>query len=86
MNEIVKLYKENPVRIIEKDGELWFVAKDVVNAEGKIYGENNVTGETVELAPKALCSMNMWGFTPDYFEKSGKIFTSAIFLETVCID
>ena len=29
MNEIVKLYKENPVRIIEKDGELWFVAKDV---------------------------------------------------------
>ena len=23
--------------------------------------------------------MNMWGFTPDYFEKSGKIFTS--FLE-----
>jgi len=29
MNEIVKFYKENPVRIIEKDGELWFVAKDV---------------------------------------------------------
>ena len=29
MNEIVKLYKENPVRIIEKDGEPWFVAKDV---------------------------------------------------------
>ena len=41
----------------------------------KIYGENNVTGETVELAPKALCSMNMWGFTPDYFEKSEDIFT-----------
>ena len=53
--------------------------KIAMNAEGKIYGENNVTGETVELAPKALCSMNMWGFTPDYFEKSGKIFTS--FLE-----
>ena len=47
--------------------------------DGKIYGENNVTGETVELAPKALCSMNMWGFTPDYFEKSEAIFTS--FLE-----
>ena len=31
MNEIVKLYKENPVRIIEKDGEPWFVAKDVCN-------------------------------------------------------
>jgi len=27
--------------------------------DGKIYGENSVTGETVELAPKALCSMNM---------------------------
>ena len=47
--------------------------------DGKIYGENNVTGETVELAPKALCSMNMWGFTPDYFEKSEQIFTT--FLE-----
>ena len=41
---------------------------------GKIYGENSVTGETVELAPKALCSMNMWGFTPDYFEKSEGVF------------
>ena len=43
--------------------------------DGKIYGENNVTGEIVELAPKALCSMNMWGFTPDYFDKSEEIFT-----------
>ena len=47
--------------------------------DGKIYGENNVTGETVELAPKSLCSMNMWGFTPDYFENSEDIFTA--FLE-----
>lgn len=47
--------------------------------DGKIYGENSVTGETVQLADKALCSMNMWGFTPDYFEKSEKIFTQ--FLE-----
>ena len=47
--------------------------------DGKIYGENNVTGETVELAPKSLCSMNMWGFTPDYFENSEGIFTA--FLE-----
>ena len=47
--------------------------------DGKIYGENNVTGETVELAPKSLCSMNMWGFTPYYFEKSEEIFTK--FLE-----
>ena len=43
--------------------------------DGKIYGENNITEETVELAPKALCSMNMWGFTPDYFQKSEAIFT-----------
>ncbi len=47
--------------------------------DGKIYGENSVTGETVQLADKALCSMNMWGFTPDYFEKSENIFTQ--FLE-----
>ena len=47
--------------------------------DGKINGENNVTGETVELAPKALCSMNMWGFTPDYFDRSEEIFTK--FLE-----
>ena len=53
--------------------------KIAMNEDGKIYGENNVTGETVELAPKALCSMNMWGFTPDYFDKSEEIFTS--FLE-----
>ena len=42
---------------------------------GKIYGENS-KGEKVELAPKSLCSMNMWGFTPDYFEKSAAIFES----------
>ena len=53
--------------------------KIAMNEDGKIYGENNVTGETVELAPKSLCSMNMWGFTPDYFDKSEEIFTS--FLE-----
>ena len=49
------------------------------NEEGKIFGENNTTGEVVELAPKTLCSMNMWGFTPDYFEKSEAIFVK--FLE-----
>ena len=47
--------------------------------DGVIYGQNSVTGETVALAPKALCSMNMWGFTPDYFQKSEEIFKS--FLE-----
>ena len=29
MNEIVKLYKEYPVRIVERDGNPWFVANDV---------------------------------------------------------
>ena len=29
MNEIVKIYKNSPIRIVEKDGEPWFVAKDV---------------------------------------------------------
>ncbi|MBR4822330.1 MAG: nucleotidyltransferase [Bacteroidales bacterium] len=44
-------------------------------ADGKIYGDNSVTGEThITLDGKALCSMNMWGFTPDYFAKSEAIF------------
>ena len=47
--------------------------------DGKIYGDNNETGETVELEAKSLCSMNMWGFTHDYFAKSEDIFTA--FLE-----
>ena len=29
MNEIVKVYKNSPVRIVEKGGEPWFVAKDI---------------------------------------------------------
>jgi len=29
MNEIVKVFNDRPVRIIDQDGELWFVAKDV---------------------------------------------------------
>ena len=49
-------------------------------ADGKVYGNNSVNGEThLELAAKALCSMNMWGFTPDYFAKSAKLFVG--FLE-----
>ncbi|MCM1178459.1 MAG: sugar phosphate nucleotidyltransferase [Bacteroidales bacterium] len=41
--------------------------------DGKVYGDNS-RGEKVSLEGKALCSMNMWGFTPDYFEKSEAIF------------
>lgn len=40
---------------------------------GKVFGENS-KGEKVELDGKALCSMNMWGFTPDYFAKSEEVF------------
>ena len=46
---------------------------------GTIEGDNTVSGAHVTLDGKALCSMNMWGFTPDYFEKSEKIFEA--FLE-----
>ena len=42
--------------------------------DGKVYGDNS-KGDKVELDGKALCSMNMWGFTPDYFEKSSVIFS-----------
>lgn len=45
-------------------------------ADGKVYGDNSLSGEThVPLDRKSLCSMNMWGFTPDYFEKSENIFS-----------
>lgn len=51
----------------------------IKGADGIISGDNSVSGDHVTLEGKDLCSMNMWGFTPDYFEKSGKIFES--FLE-----
>ena len=41
--------------------------------DGKVYADNS-KGERVEVDGKALCSMNMWGFTPDYFEKSYDVF------------
>ncbi len=45
-------------------------------ADGEIRGDNSVTLEHVLLNGSDLCSMNMWGFTPDYFEKSAVIFDS----------
>ena len=45
-------------------------------ADGNVYGDNSASGQKhVQLDPKALCSMNMWGFTPDYFEASEAVFT-----------
>ena len=43
-------------------------------ADGEVRGDNSVTQEHVLLNGSDLCSMNMWGFTPDYFEKSAVIF------------
>ncbi len=51
----------------------------MVEADGVIRGDNSVSGEHVVLDGKSLCSMNMWGFTPDYFDKSAAIFET--FLE-----
>ncbi len=42
--------------------------------DGIVRGDNSIDGKRVELDGKALCSMNMWGFTPDYFAKSAVIF------------
>lgn len=45
-----------------------------IEQDGVLRGDNSQTGERVELKAKDLCSMNMWCFTPDYFEKSEKEF------------
>lgn len=45
-----------------------------IDGDGVLRGDNSQSGERVELRPKDLCSMNMWCFTPDYFEKSAEIF------------
>lgn len=45
-----------------------------LGADGVVSGDHSVTGEHVILDAKALCSMNMWGFTPDYFTKSYEVF------------
>lgn len=50
--------------------------------DGVVRGDNSVSGEHVVLNGADLCSMNMWCFTPDYFEKSGAIFET--FLEANC--
>ena len=42
--------------------------------DGVIRGDNSTNGEHVSLNGEDLCSMNMWCFTPDYFDKSGAIF------------
>ena len=46
----------------------------LIEEDGVLRGDNSVSGERVRLQPKDLCSMNMWCFTPDYFENSSAIF------------
>ena len=43
--------------------------------DGVVRGDSSITSQRVVLNESALCSMNMWGFTPDYFTKSEAIFT-----------
>ena len=60
----------------DKDGLLTHVEEhhNVIRKEdGKIHATNS-EGEEVVLNDKDLCSMNMWGFTPDYFQKSEELF------------
>ena len=65
-------------RILTKIEEHLNIAKE---ADGKVYGDNSVSGDThITIDGKALCSMTMWGFTPDYFAKSEVIFND--FLKT----
>lgn len=42
--------------------------------DGVLRADNSETLQRVQIQPKDLCSMNMWCFTPDYFEKSEAIF------------
>lgn len=46
----------------------------VKDSDGVVRGDNSVSGEHVDLKGKDLCSMNMWGFTPDFFTKAEEIF------------
>ena len=51
----------------------------IKGADGEVTGDNSISGEHVKLNGKDLCSMNMWGFTPDFFPMAEDIFKA--FLE-----
>lgn len=44
-----------------------------MGADGVIKGDNSVTGENEVMQGKDLCSMNMWCFTPDYYDHCGEL-------------
>ncbi len=61
-----------PDGMLTKVEECHNVAKE---ADGRCYGDNSVTGAVHEEYPCcAPVSMNMWGFTPDYFNLSEEVF------------
>lgn len=59
MNELTRIYKDHNVRIIEKDAEPWFVAKDVA----EILGYSDTQAMTRKLAKdeKGTCTDNSSG-------------------------
>ena len=61
----------------DADGHLTDVVEHlniIQGADDVVTGDNSATGEHVVLRGKDLCSMNMWGFTPDYFAGSAVLF------------
>lgn len=42
--------------------------------DGVLRGDNSITSCRGEVKAKDLCSMNMWCFTPDFFEKAESLF------------
>ena len=64
MNEIVKLYKDNPVRIIEKDGEPWFVAKDVCHVLGIVDAKSSL--RFLDADEKGVHSMHTLGGNQEF--------------------
>ena len=49
------------------------IIAEEINGETRIMGDNS-SGERVEINKTAPVSMNMWGFTPDYFTMSDQLF------------
>lgn len=49
------------------------IIAEEINGEIRIMGDNS-SGERVEIDKSAPVSMNMWGFTPDYFTMSDQLF------------
>jgi len=61
----------------DNDNNLMDVAEHLnifTEEDGVVRGESTISGQRVALDGNALCSMNMWGFTPDYFALSEEIF------------